>query len=339
MKISVAMCTYNGARYLQEQLDSIARQTRPPDELVVCDDDSTDDTNEIITSFAGSASFPVSHHVNERNLGSTRNFENAIQLCQGDIIALSDQDDVWRPDKLALVEKCFAENPKVGMVFSDAEIVDEQLRSLGRLSNVSGFDKKKQRLIREGKALDVLLPAWWVTGATMAFQSKFTDLVSPIPTDIPMIHDGWISLMIAAVAEVSFIEDPLILYRQHDRQQLGAPTKRSDEGEKSKRKLLATLKSPPRHDSYSDLVRSLNAIYERQLLKGKTVGDCISPVENRLKHLKARANLPVHALSRLLLVLRELLTMRYHRYSNGIFSAARDLLHPATDHNPARDAP
>jgi glycosyltransferase involved in cell wall biosynthesis len=339
MKISVAMCTYNGARYLREQLDSIAAQTRLPDELVVCDDDSTDGTNEIVASFAGSAPFPVSHHVNERNLGSTQNFENAIQLCRGDIIALSDQDDVWRSDKLALIERCFVEKSKVGMVFSDAEIVDEELRSLGRLSQVSGFGKKKQRLIRGPKALDILLPAWWVTGATMAFQSKFTDLVLPIPTNLAMIHDGWISVMIAAVADVTFIEEPLILYRQHERQQLGAPAKREDECGKSKQRLFDTLKNPPRHDSYLDLVRSLNAIYERLLLKGQTVGVWISPVENRLKHLNARTNLPGHALSRLVLVLRELLTMRYHRYSNGIFSAARDLLYPTPDHNPARHAP
>ncbi len=339
MKISVAMCTHNGARYLREQLDSIAQQTRSPDELVMCDDASADATNEIIRDFAVSAPFPVHLHVNEGILGSTKNFEKAIAICAGDVIALSDQDDVWRADKLAVIEKTFAENPGIGMVFSDAEIVDEQLSTLGRrLWNESGFDKEKQRLIRNGKAFDVLLPAWWVTGATMAFQAKFKDLVLPIPTNLPMIHDGWISLIIAAVAKVTFIEEPLILYRQHDRQQLGAPTKRSDESGKAKTELLARLKALPRRNSYLDLVRSLNAIHERLLLKGNSAGGGISPIEDRLKHLKARSNLPVQAVSRLTLVLKELLTMRYHKYSNGISSAVKDLLYSHTDRNPTRDA-
>ncbi len=339
MKISVAMCTHNGARYVREQLDSIAKQTRSPDELVICDDASEDATNEIVRDFAASVSFPVHLHANEGILGSTKNFEKAISICAGDVIALSDQDDVWRADKLAVIEETFSENPGTGMVFSDAEIVDEQLGTLGRrLWNESGFDEEKQGLIRNGKAFDVLLPAWWVTGATMAFQAKFKDLVLPIPTNLPMIHDGWISLMIAAVAKVMFIEEPLILYRQHDRQQLGAPLKRSDEVGKVRTKLLARLEELPRRNSYSDLVRSLNAIHERLLLKGNSVGDGISPIEDRLKHLKARSNLPGQAVSRLTLVLKELLTMRYHKYSNGISSAAKDLLYPPTDHSPTRDA-
>src|SRR5882762_9087557 len=100
MKISIAMCTYNGARYLREQLDSIAAQTRPPSELIVCDDNSLDETREIVAGFAASAPFPVRLGVNEQNLGSIRNFERAIKLCEGDLIALSDQDDVWLPEKL-----------------------------------------------------------------------------------------------------------------------------------------------------------------------------------------------------------------------------------------------
>ena len=224
------------------------------------------------------------------------------------------------------------------MVFSDAEIVDQGLGILDRrLWNESGFDKRKQRLIREGKAFDVLLPGWWVTGATMAFQAKFKELVLPIPANLPMIHDGWISLMIAAVAEVSFIDEPLILYRQHDRQQLGAPTKRSDGGENAKAKILARLKELPRQNSYSDLVNTLNAIHGRLALKGKTENE-IAPVEDRLKHLKARANLPGSAFTRLTLVLRELLSMRYRKYSNGVSSAVKDLLYPRAEHNSTREA-
>ena len=339
MKFSVAMCTYNGAAFLREQLASIAEQTRPPDELVICDDRSGDDTPRIIESFAANASFPVRLRVNEHNLGSTENFARAIGLCRGDLIALSDQDDVWMPEKLRLCEQVFAASPRVGMVFTDAEIVDEKLRSLGRhLWNESGFDEKKKKLIREGRAFDVLLPGWWVTGATMAFRSTFRELVLPIPTDIPMIHDGWISLIIAAVAEVTFIEEPLIRYRQHARQQLGAPIKRDGKGEAAKTKSKATSDAMWRQNIYSDLIISLNAVHQRITRNGMANGHRVSPIEDRLRHLNMRSALPNQAARRLTMVLRELVTMRYHKYSNGVSSAVRDLLRPPFGCRPTRNS-
>ncbi|MEJ7615982.1 MAG: glycosyltransferase, partial [Pyrinomonadaceae bacterium] len=132
MKISVAMCTYNGGRYLGEQLASIAWQTRPPDELLVCDDLSSDDSREIVSEFAARAPFSVRLLVNETNLGSTKNFERAIDLCAGDVIALADQDDIWCREKLARMEQVFAFAPEIGLVFSDGELVDERSNRLGR---------------------------------------------------------------------------------------------------------------------------------------------------------------------------------------------------------------
>ena len=95
MNLSIALATYNGAVYLKEQLESIAAQTRTPDELVISDDQSTDDTLRVIEEFAATAGFPVRLSVNEANLGIAKNFEKAISLCRGDLIFLSDQDDVW----------------------------------------------------------------------------------------------------------------------------------------------------------------------------------------------------------------------------------------------------
>src|SRR5688572_30528777 len=123
MKISVAMCTYNGADFLSDQLESIIAQSRPPDEIVVCDDGSTDETQTLLKQFAAASPVHVTLHFNEKNLGSVKNFEKAINLCTGDVIALSDQDDVWYADKLQLIENVFRAAPKAGLVFSDAEIV------------------------------------------------------------------------------------------------------------------------------------------------------------------------------------------------------------------------
>ncbi len=104
VKLSIAMCTYNGAAYLSEQFESLATQTRVPDELVVCDDSSTDKhTREMVEAFARRAPFAVRLFVNKQNLGSKRSFELAIRRCRGEIIFLCDQDDVWREDKLAVI--------------------------------------------------------------------------------------------------------------------------------------------------------------------------------------------------------------------------------------------
>ena len=327
MKISVAMCTYNGAPYLREQLDSIAAQARPPDELVVCDDHSTDVSCEIVSSFAASTSIPVRLYVNEWNLGSTKNFERAIKLCQGDIIALSDQDDVWVPEKLQRIEDCFLHNPEVGLVFSDAEVVDENLQPLGySLWESVGFDNSHRRLVRSGRVLDVLLPGWTVTGSTMAFRSAFKNLVLEIPTSLALIHDGWIALMIASVAGVSFIDEPLIKYRQHARQQIGAKERKTDETRTAG--LRGVKEAMRRTTSYHEMITIVAQVRQRLLERSDVNGSAaaLSRLEARMKHLRSRAHLPAKKLSRSRFIIGELLSRRYHLYSNGFRSAVKDLL-------------
>ena len=127
MKISVAMCTFNGASFVRDQLDSMLRQTRTPDELVICDDRSEDDTVAILEAWRQAAPFPVTIEVNPERLGSTGNFAKAIAMCGGDVIALSDQDDVWLDHKLAEAESAFSSNADLGLWFTDALLVDETL--------------------------------------------------------------------------------------------------------------------------------------------------------------------------------------------------------------------
>jgi glycosyltransferase involved in cell wall biosynthesis len=324
--ISIAMCTWNGALYLPDQLASIAAQTRPPAELVVCDDQSTDKTCEIISNFANSAPFPVYLHVNEQNLGSTKNFERAIGLCGGDIIALADQDDVWLPEKLRRIEDCFEQESETGLVFTDAEVVDEDLKPLGyRLWQSVGFGEAERRLIRNGRVLDVLLPGWTVTGATMAFRAGFRDLVLEIPTDLALIHDGWIALLIGSVANVSFIDEPLIKYRQHARQQIGA--KERKDADRAAAGLDGARAALRRTNSYNQMI-AIGTRAQQRLAEHRNVyksDDALRKLEQHLKHLRARANLPSGKLSRARCVLRELLSGRYRLYSNGIYSAVKDL--------------
>lgn len=323
VKISIAMCTYNGAEFLPAQLESIMAQSRRPDEIVICDDGSTDQTTAILNQFA-SASSVAKIHINKNNLGTIKNFEQAIGMCTGDVIALSDQDDVWRHDKLQMIDETFRNNPTAGLVFSDAEIVDENLKPLNRrMWNEVGFDAHKRKLVANGRALEVLLPGWTVTGATMAFRSNFTKLSLPIPTEIAMIHDGWIALTIAAVAPVVMIDEPLIKYRQHERQQIGAPTRTQASTDRGG--IEAALR---RRNNVADLHKILTTLAERLSANAHLYDtrSALSFVSDYSFHLNVRANLPQRRLNRVPSILRELLSLRYHEYANGFKSAAKDLV-------------
>lgn len=317
-RISVSMCTYNGAQYLHEQLDSIAAQTRLPDELIVCDDQSDDTTTEIVKTFATKVPFQVRLTINNEKLGSTKNFEKAIRLCVGDIIALSDQDDVWHPYKLRCIEKIFSGSLRIGAVFTDAEMVDERLHPLGyRLWQSVGFSRIKQKCVTKGKAIDVLLKRNVVTGATMAFRAKFKRLVLPIP-DI-WVHDGWIALLIAATTDLGIIHKPLIKYRQHQRQQIGAIAKGFS-------KKLAIAKHADSNIYITEFKRYM-AARERLLAIRNAIYDekAISRLEAKMDHMHARASMRKRKFHRLPIVIKELITLRYHHYSNGFYSLGKDL--------------
>ena len=321
---SVALCTYNGVAYLPDQLASLAAQTRLPDELVVRDDASADDTPDVIRAFAARAPFPVRFERNADRLGSTRNFDGTIAACSGDLIALCDQDDVWRPDKLAALERRFQDSPGVGLVFSDADLVDEALRPIGaRLWTRIGFDSRRRRFWQARGALTALVPGRIVTGATMAFRSAFRTLVLPTPEGIaPMIHDGWIALAIAAVAGVAFMEEPLIAYRQHGAQQVGAP---EPSGARAR---LGVMASAAHVNAYSMHIGSLGALQER-LAAGRAGPEGVAAagrIGTILRHFHTRANLPTRRLDRLPVVLRELASRRYHDYGNGVRSLIKDLV-------------
>lgn len=325
-KFSIAMCTYNGTRHLREQLESFASQTRLPDELVICDDGSTDATSAIVADFAASVPFTVHFHVNETNLGLIKNFEQAIRLCTGDYIALSDQDDVWMPEKLALLEAEFLAASNVGLVFTDAELIDAD----GRVMNGTLWEKlplrpEELKRLRSRRASDQLLEGSTVTGATMAFRVRFRDLVLPIPTDLPIIHDAWIAVLVASVDDVLPLSAPLIRYRQHSGQQIGAKARRT--GGASVRKALQ------RNTSYIEIIEIGTQVHKR-LMEHRDAYDsdeALESIEARLAHLHTRAQLRGKSIRRFKSVITELLTGRYHQFSNGLYSAGKDLVRRSPD--------
>jgi hypothetical protein len=156
----------------------------------------------------------------------------------------------------------------------------------------------------------------------MAFRSEFVKLSLPIPDGIAMIHDGWIALTVAAVAEVAMIEEPLIKYRQHATQQIGAPGKRQEVAAQS------VMQAFRRQNSAANLHKILATLEERLVAHSGSYDtrNALSFVGDYSFHLNVRANLPHNRLNRLPRILRELLTRRYHEYANGFKSAAKDLV-------------
>lgn len=313
MKISIALCTYNGERFLSRQLASIQQQTRMPDELVVCDDRSTDNTIEILRSFAASVSFPVRVTQNEQNLGFAANFERAIRLCSGDLIALSDQDDVWYPSRLARSEQEFAAHPEVGLVFSDADIIDDRDQSIGmQLWLNFGFTgDPKQRLLAGDYT--VLVKNRFVTGATIMFRSRLRE--NCLPLGPGWLHDEWIVATAAGVADVRPIDAPLIRYRQHASQQVGLSPSPSFRERKQ------------RH--WSELSRQIGLLQaicgtlSRQPLtaRGEALLSCN---QAHLRFACFRYALPRRRLARLPAMLKQYAT--YRACGSGVLSMATDFV-------------
>jgi glycosyltransferase involved in cell wall biosynthesis len=317
------MCTYNGARFLREQLDSVVAQSRPADEVVICDDISSDGTPELLTTFATSSPVPVIVHRNASRLGSTKNFEKAIDLCTGDIIVLCDQDDIWLPEKLEVIESLLKEKADVGLVFSDAELVDESGQSLNRkLFDALQIDSEIRSRMRN-QAYKMLDRFELLTGATMAFRSKFKSLVLPIPTHLPLIHDGWIALMISHAAGLEMVDKPLIKYRQHSSQQIGVPLRPVD-SRSSIEKVVERAKEETDFDRELNKIQVVLARMKEHDHEFEYRGT--ENLNALLQHFQIRKAIPGSKLKSLPGMLSELLAGNYHRYSRGVYSFAKDLL-------------
>ena len=201
MKISIAMATYNGAEYLQEQLDSFVTQTQQPDELVVTDDCSTDATLAMLESFASTAPFEVVVHRNERNYGYCGNFNQALMRCSGDLVFLCDQDDVWFPEKIERVAVAADEYPESLVILNDAalthgDLSETGLTKMGQIKS-AGLDEPS-----------------FVMGCCAAVKRDLLDLCLPIPVGFPA-HDTWIVGIADGMNRKHVLADVLQYYRRH----------------------------------------------------------------------------------------------------------------------------
>ena len=314
-RVSVAMCTYNGSRFLPDQLSSIAEQSSLPDELVICDDGSTDASAQIVSDFAEKAPFQVNFVENASRLGSTRNFEKALGLCRGDLIALSDQDDLWNPQKLASLAGNLEVNPDVGGIFSDAELIDENSTQIGhRLWERKHFSPQTDALTMEGM-IAVLLKENVVTGATMMIRRSLLPIL--LPVDPLWIHDGWIAWMLVLYSKLGFVRTPLTYYRVHDSQQVGADSRSLGETIANGRNAEST--------HFVNFAWQFKALCDHwTAMPGSKFDERRLLLEGKIRHMYMRAQLSRNRPSRGLQILRA--SNDYNRYSRGIASMLRDLV-------------
>lgn len=314
-RVSVALCCYNGGAFLRTQLDSLIKQSRLPDELIISDDGSNDDSLMIIDEFSKNAPFPVVLFHQANRLGSTKNFEFAIGKCSGDIICLCDQDDNWLPEKIEVIEKNFYSSPEIGWMFTDGFIADENLiNSQERLwSRVQFFKKEKRELLRN--PLKVLMKHNVVTGAALAFKKDLVPFFSPISPH--WVHDAWIAAILSAVSPCVIIDKPLFLYRQHSGQQLGAVKQ-------------GFFKKIREIDDYSSIYHVREAEKFKELLdvfcQLGLSDNFIQEIQGKIDHLEARAKIIKKESGWFSLWVREIFSNRYNRYSSGIQSMVRDVM-------------
>lgn len=221
MRTSVALCTYNGEKYLQEQLDSILNQNLPVDEIVVCDDGSTDRTVKILEEYE--LKYPEIFRIykNEKNLRSVKNFEKAISLCKHEIIFLSDQDDLWVSTKTEIMLQYFREHPEIAVLCSNGFGIDDYGKELNVITiwDVPQFLRESKIQVDYFKMISYVGNI--ATGATMAVRRNFTEKLLPFPVKQGFHHDEWMALVGSYYQKFDLIPDRLIKYRLHQDQQVG----------------------------------------------------------------------------------------------------------------------
>lgn len=327
--ISVAMTSRNGARFLGPQLDSLVGQLDPPDELVIGDDGSTDSTVSALHEFAARAPFPVHVEKTRRSRGVVANMADVLACVEGDLIALADQDDVWRGDKLRRLRQA-AESTGAALVFSDAEVIDEHGRTTGdRLWPSLDFSPRQRRRLTEDPP-GPLLRHSCASGCTMVVTRAVRDLALPFPDELedpvaPMLHDRWLALVAACTGPVVALPAPLVGYRRHEGQTTGA---RRDRRLRQLRDQAVTGVGPVRAVAGARLAQ-IGAVLQRLSARGVDIGPSVgAQLGDALAHQAMRAELAPSRGVRLRAVIDEMRRGGYRRWSHGSTTAMVDLIRP-----------
>jgi glycosyltransferase involved in cell wall biosynthesis len=229
MKISVAFIVYNGSQYLRTQLDSILAQTHKVDELIICDDASSDNSKEILEEYKNKHPNLFFIHYNTKNIGPTKNIEKAIQACTSELILLADQDDYWEAHKVETIVKWFEQNPTMNGVFTNGTLINSkgELDNKCSLWDVMSFPYKtikSKTELNSNLKLYINTVENCVTGATLAIRNNLPFLNQPFPIIKNLVHDRWLAINLAENNSLGILEDNLIRYRIHSAQAIGGMT-------------------------------------------------------------------------------------------------------------------
>ncbi len=318
-RVSVALCTFNGAPFVGQQLQSIADQTTGVNEIIACDDGSSDETLGVLRSFIAEHAPAMKIVENPRRLGVTKNFERAISLCTGDLIFLCDQDDRWDADKVRILQQHLIER-NADLAFSNAEVVGHDLQPAGyRLWDSIWFDDAEQQRMRSGDAVPVLLRHAVAAGSTLAFKSKYLPLILPIP-DLPHCHDIWITLLLASVGRIEPVDQDLIQYRLHDSNAVGM----------RRHNLLGQIRMAQhqvRTHAFSYLADLYAAAHDRLSSQScwPVAPGALTLLRDKIRHSRLRHDLPRRWIKRLGIVGGEVRRGNYQKYSYGYKSVLQDL--------------
>jgi len=317
--ISVAMTTCNGERFLAQQLKSIMEQSVVPDEVVICDDASTDGTGEILTEWRRRYPARIKLFFNPERLGVAKNFEQAIGATRGDIVFLADQDDFWQPDKVAKMRDLILRAPHPVGVFSNSMVVDGNLNPTGRDHwRNRGFPEALSEILADGwkQRLSIFLKRVPAAGHDMAFHAELKSVLLPFP-DLPECHDTWIGLTLAALDRWSFTREELTLFRQHKENLSG-----SGAAWNWKRRWSEARESI-RRNTFDWNARLYRSLIER--IGGQCTPEVRALLEERAEHSQRRAAMDGGFFHRIPLVMKELFNRRYFRYARGWPSVIQDL--------------
>lgn len=200
--VSIALCTFNGEKFIKEQLDSLLNQTYDNLEIIVIDDASTDLTASILKEY--STIYPqLQIHFNTKNIGFNENFKKAIRLCKGAYIAVSDQDDIWLPQKIQILVNQIGKNQ---LIYHDSEFIDEHGKSLKMKTST-------HHLFAEGSCSESFLYFNCVSGHAILFQRDLAKMLDFLPQD--MYYDWWLAYSAACTAKIKALDDVLVKHRKH----------------------------------------------------------------------------------------------------------------------------
>jgi glycosyltransferase involved in cell wall biosynthesis len=327
IRVSVALGTHNGARFVGEQIASILAQTRPVDEIVLSDDASTDGTVDIVERAV--AEHRAEHGAapelvvlrNDPPLRVTKNFEQALTTATGDLVALSDQDDVWHPERIERMIARF-DDPAVLLVFGNARQVDADGASLGHdLFEALAMGAGERALVEQGRAYEQFMRRNLATGATVVLRRSLVDTSTPFPDS--WLHDEWLAVVAAALDGVRLHDESLTDYRQHGGNQVGM-TKLG-----LRRKFGMFVE--PRTERNRRLFLRAQALAERIGEVDGVPGEYLGAAQQKYLFEQARQAYPRARLLRLGPILRQLRLGRYRRYGtglNGLKDAVRNLIQP-----------